>query len=178
MVRGRVVGIFWVLGLFLALTWSAYGEQDTKSGGTPAVVRLDFQVNVQTVLQLRIGTAGPTIDTITFTVSSFPGTPVSGSPASVTVRVRGQIPATETMTLSADSSGGIVGPATIPFDEISCDATDDFSDYTFDGTGSQTLDTFGSSGTYDGTYSFTYDNDTPYPAGTYNGQVTYTLSSA
>jgi hypothetical protein len=153
-------------------------ETDQAVGGS-AQVSLDFQVQVPTILWLRVGSLGATVDQITFTVNDVPGTgAIAQNEAAVTVRAAGFVGNGSTMTLAANSSTAMTdGTDTIPFDEISWTATGDFSNGTFNNGAAQQIDQFSGSGDRNGTYTFSYDNDTYYPAANYDGTVTYTLSS-
>jgi hypothetical protein len=174
------------LGLLVVFLFCHVGyanaESDLVSGGGSAQARLDFAIQIPTILLLQVGTIGATVDTITFNVGDLPGTgPVAGTSSGanpVPVRAAGFVGASSTMTLNADSSSALSdGTTTIPFSEISWAATGNFSAGAFDNTAAQQLDQFSGPGNRTGTYAFSYDNDTYYPASTYTGTVTYTLSS-
>ena len=73
-----------VLGLCLALLFcyasGAKAEEDWGLLGATAVVRLDFRINIPTILYLQVGTAGALVDRVSFTVADIPGTgPVTGT---------------------------------------------------------------------------------------------------
>lgn len=162
-------------------TGIALAESDMAIGGGDAEADLDFQIVIPTILYLQIGTTGATEDTITFNIDDIPGTGAIAGTSSganpVPVRAAGFVPDGSTMTLEADSSTALTdGTNTIPFDEISWTATGDFTGGTFSNAADQQLDQWNDSGNRTGTYSFSYDNDTYYPASTYSGTVTYTLS--
>ena len=174
------------LGLLIAVLFCYVGpaqaESDLAVGGGSAQARLDFAIQIPTILFLQVGTVGATIDEISFSVVDLPGTgPVAGvsdGANPVPVRAAGFVGAGGTMTLSADSSTALSdGTDTIAFAEISWAAAGDFSPGRFNNAAAQQLDQFLGSGNNTGTYAFFYDNDTYYPASTYTGRVTYTLSS-
>jgi len=155
-------------------------ESDVAVGGS-AQARLDFRVEIPTVLFLQLGSGGAVIDRITFTVNEVPPTPIQGVSSGgnpVPVTARGLVPTGNTITLTADSSIAMTdGTNSVPFTEVSWSAAGDFSGGTFTGVAGQQLDQFTDSGNRTGTYTFSYANSTYSPTGTYDGQVTYTLSS-
>lgn len=173
-----------MISLIGFLCYSSPANAESSSGGAgPRSVRLDFAINIPTLLFLQVGTAGATVDTITFDVIDVPGTgPVDGIPSGanpVPVRVVSTVNAGNNIILTADSSvplGDGLGN-NIPFNEISWVGSDAFASGSFDGTAAQLLETFTDSSDNRGTYSFAYDNANHYPAGNYLGTVVYTLSS-
>jgi len=179
----KVSAVFAAAIMLLFMAGIASAESDMAVGGGSAQARLDFQVSIPTILYLRVGSSGATVDVISFDVSDVPGSgEVQGSSSGanpVPVVARGFVPSGSTMTLVADSSTALQdsGKANIPFSEIRWDATGDFSSGRFNDTANQQLDQFTGSGSRSGTYTFYYDNDTYYPASTYTGSVTYTLCS-
>ncbi len=181
----KMVKLF-ALGLSIAMLFCYVGPANAESnlavGGGSAQARLDFAVQIPTILFLQVGTVGATIDTISFSVVDLPGTGsvagVSDGANPVPVRAAGFVGAGSTMTLSADSSTALSdGTNTIPFTEISWTAAGSFTSGNFNSGAAQQLDQFSGSGDNTGTYAFSYDNDTYYPASNYTGRVTYTLSS-
>ena len=167
-----------VLGVRLA-----YAEQDVQSGGTPAVVHLNFKVTVPKLLFLRIGSAGATIDEVAFLVTNVPEEdPTISGDITPDVRVGAIIASAATVTLSADSSTDMQNVAldNMPFSTIATTGTGDFSGVSalaFDGTGSQQIWQDTGKGFRTGTFSFLYTNSYTYAEGVYTGQVEYTLSS-
>ena len=172
-----------VMGLMLLLgTSPAWAESDVGIN-SDAMVHLDFQVNLPQILYLRIGTSGGTIDTVTFNVtdvrqnqSTVPGD------TSPQVAVGAIVENNATITLSANSSTPMSGSGgnTMSFKTISCTGSGDFdtvSDLAFDGTTNQQIWQGTGRGFRSGNFSYTYDNSYDYPPDTYDGQVTYTLSS-
>ncbi len=155
-----------------------------NDNGNPAVVRLNFEVRAAEVLHLRIGSAGATIDEVGFDVTDIPEIqPTVAGDLDPEVRVGALVADGATVTLSADSSTDLLGAVTaanLPFSTISCTGTGDFStvsNLAFDGTVNQSIWQDTGRGWRSGTFSFTYTNSYSYPPDTYNGQVTYTLSS-
>jgi len=173
-----------VMGLMLLLgTSPAWAESDVGRN-SDAVVHLDFQVRLPQILFLRIGSSGATVDTVGFDVKDVPEnqSTVDGD-NSPEVRVGAIVANNATVTLSADSSKEMVGSGTgtkMPFSTISCTGSGNFSsvsDLAFDGTASQQIWQGTGRGFRSGTFSYTYANSYDYPPDTYDGQVTYTLSS-
>ncbi len=171
-----------VVSLFIILCPSlVLAESDN---GNPAVVHLDFEVRVQGNLHLRIGSAGATIDEVGFDVTDIPEVqPTVAGDLAPEVRVGAQVGDGDTITLSADSSTDMVGAVTaasMPFSTLDCTGTGDFNSVSalaFDGTANQTIWQDTGRGFRTGTFSFNYTNSYLYPPDTYNGQVTYTLTS-
>lgn len=173
-----------ILSLAGFLCYSSPVNAESASGGAgPLSVSLDFAVNIPSQLFLQVGTAGATVDTITFDVLDVPGTGsvagVSSGANPVPVRAVSTINAGSTITLTADSSIALDDGSgnTIPFSEISWAASGDFLGGRFNDANGQVLRTFTDSSDNNGNYLFAYDNDTQYPAGNYSGTVVYTLSS-
>ena len=160
----------------------AWAESNLAIGGS-ATAHLDFQITIPTILYLQVGTVGATIDRVSCTLSNIPGTGAVAMTSSgtnpVPVRVAALVPAGATVRLLANSATAMNNGAggTIPFDQISWTAAGSFSSGTFNNNAAQVLDSFTGSGNRTGTYSFSYANVNYYNAGTYNGTVTYTLSS-
>lgn len=159
-------------------------ESNVGVGGAPATAQLNFQVTLNQLLLLQIGSPGATINTVSCTVSTIPGTGsvpmISDGTNPVPTRVSAVVPAGATVTLTVNSVIAPLtsGPNTIPFSQISCSANGDgFTSYSFNDTASQQLNQWTGSGNRLGDYTFSYKNENYYPTGTYNGHVIYTLSS-
>jgi hypothetical protein len=161
---------------------AAWAESDLAIGGT-ATAHLDFQITIPTILYLQVGTVGATIDVVSCSLTDIPGTGAVAMTSSgsnpVPVRAAALVPSGQAIRLLADSSTPLNNGAggTIPFDQISWTAGGSLSSGTFNNNAAQVLDTFNGSGNRAGTYSFTYANANYYDTGTYNGTITYTLSS-
>jgi len=175
-----------IFSLCLALLFCYAGSakaESSQSNGAPTSAHLDFRITIPTILYLQVGTVGATVDRVTFAVVNLPGTgPVAGTSSGanpVPVRVAALVGAASTVTLRADSSTALNDGSghTIPFDQISWTASGNFTGNTFSGTANQQLDQFTGPGNRTGTYTFSYANANYYPTGTYDGTVTYTLSS-
>jgi len=184
MIRKRIALVF----IVVALAWvvlsggHAWAEQDRGSTGDPALVHLDFQVNLPTILFLRIGSAGNTIDTVSFSVTDIPeNQPTVPGSLSPDVRVGAIVADNAPIRLRADSSGDMLsGGDNMPFSTISCTGTGDFSSVSglaFDTTANQLIWSSTGRGFRQGTFAYTYTNSYDYPPGTYTGTVTYTLSA-
>ena len=166
-----------VLGL---LSGPALAESNFVVGGS-TTARLNFQINIPTILSLQVGSINATVDTVACTLANIPGSggvAMSSSGANpVPVNVAAVVPAGQAVRLMANSNTPMTnGTENINFDQITCAAVG-FTSYTFNNNAAQPLDSFTGSGLHTGSYAFTYAN-TLYPGtGTYNGQVTYTLTS-
>lgn len=136
-------------------------------------------------LHLAVGTLGPTVDTVTFTVpANLIGTrtPIAGSQTvliEVATRRSGSTGGPTTVLLLANSATPLTsGTNTIPMTEISwTSANGIIPSGTFNGTATQQLFSFfAPNGTtrQEDTHSFSYANTRVYPAGTYTSTVTYT----
>ena len=141
---------------------------------------VDIIIQVASQLTLRIGSSGSTIDRVRFSVSQLPGSgPVAGvSSGTNPVPVRAtSSPSSARKVLTADSSVSLSkGADTIPFTQISWVGTNNVPSGTFTGSSSQQI--FSTTTQINsGTMSFSYANTVYVPPGTYNGRVTYTLSS-
>lgn len=181
---------------------AARGESTTVTGvgalSSAPCCRLDFAIVIPRVLRFRVGTAGGTIDQITFTVpaaNAFDGTPISGTGGdagggAVNVSVvanTGQVTITET-----NNSGGAglqrTGGGTISYATISTGTgLAALSAPTLSDAGGNTaLPTLsgGSVTNRSTTWTYTYSNPTTVvEAGTYGaggaggGRVTYTATT-
>lgn len=162
---------------------SMANAESSSALGTPTAARLDFRIAIPAVLYLQVGTLGATVDRVSFAPPGIPDSvPVAGTSTGaypVPVRVAALVGASGLVTLRADSSSALSDGSgnNIPFTQISWAATGNFTGAAFNGAASQQLDQFTGPGNRTGTYTFSYANANYYPAGTYNGQVTYTLSS-
>jgi len=173
---------FLVIAAIFSYVDSAGAGSDRAPGGGACSVDLDFEIQIQTIMFLQLGDTESEVESIEFVVNDLPGTGVvsgsSSGASSVPVRATAVVPPGQIINLIADSSTALTsGISTIRFDQVSWTATGDFMGNVFDNELSQQLDQFKGSGSRCGKYEFFYNNDTYYPAGTYAGTVTYTLSS-
>lgn len=152
-------------------------------------------------IQLRIGATGGTISMVTFTVpaaTAGDGTPVIGTtnaaagsaqgasfPACaannvrVWARARGAPPNSRTATLQVNSSGAVTsGANAIPFTDFAwiTSSGPEIPSGAFSGSAAQTLMSFMNSREVGMCLQFRFLNTTIYPAGTYNGQLTFNLN--
>lgn len=152
-------------------------------------------------IQLRVGAAGGTISQVTFTVpgaNAGDGTPIVGTtnaaagsaqggsfPAcaanNVRVWARARAPAanTRTATLQVNSSGSVTsGGNAIPFTDFDwiTSSGPEIPSGAFSGSSAQTLMTFMNSREVGMCLQFRFLNTTIYPAGTYNGRLTFNLN--
>jgi hypothetical protein len=152
-------------------------------------------------IQLRIGQTGGTISLVTFTVpgaSAGNGTPIAGTtnaaagsaqgasfPACaannvrVWARARAPVVNTRTATLQVNGSGTLTsGVNSIPFTDFDwiTSSGPEIPSGTFSGSATQALMSFMNSREVGMCMQFRFLNTTVYPAGTYNGQLTYNLS--
>ena len=149
---------------------------------------------------LRIGATGGTISTVTFTVpaaNAGDGTPIVGTTnaaagsaqntfaacAANNVRVwasaRGAPANSRTATLQVNSSGSVTsGANAIPFTAFDwiTSAGPEIPSGAFSGSATQTLMSFMNSREVGMCLQFRFLNTTVYPAGTYNGQLTFNLT--
>lgn len=159
----------------------SYPSNLPAQGRIVAQEPVDIVIQAASSLSLRIGTTGGTIDRVTFTVTQLPGTGavagISSGADPVPVRAS-STPTGATKILTADSSIPLNDGAghTIPFTQISWTGTNRVPSGTFAGLLNQQIYA-GTQSITNGTMSFSYANTVYVPSGTYNGRVTYTLSS-
>jgi hypothetical protein len=151
-------------------------------------------------IQLRVGATGGTISLVTFTVpaaNAGNGTPIVGTTnaaagsaagsfaacAANNVRVyalaRSTFGNSRTATLQVNSSGSVTsGANAIPFTDFDwiTSAGPEIPSGGFTGSPSQTLMSFMNSREVGMCLQFRFLNSTIYPAGTYNGQLTFNLN--
>ncbi len=171
-------------------------ESDSDSGATPlsAAANLDFQIIIPGVLNFQVGTAGGTIDLISFAPlaanvgddSDIAGTGGDQTGGVVSVELlsnAGQV--TITPTNSSGGAGLTNGTDNIPYTEIltSSNLPALAAPVLSDAGGTPTLPTE-TAGVTDlsAQWTYTYDNTAVYGAGTYGGvntqggRVTYTAA--
>ena len=146
-------------------------------------------------LHIAVGSLGTTIDTVIFDLAtSTPGSgvPIAGSaPILVEVAFKKQAAAAVTIVVTTDGSSAMTcttpatcGTASIPMTEISWTAAaGQWPSGTFSGAANQALLNFPAGGPggaitrREDTLSYSYANTAAYPAGIYQGRVTYTAVS-
>lgn len=169
-----------ILPLFFIIfsAQAAHARVDTSTDAS-AQIELNVRLEIPTHLFLKIGTPGSKVDTVRFNVTGIP---------QVQPRVQGDLTpmiavrsnASTGCELTADSSGGLKGPAaTIPFSSISFEGTNAFSNIKgkFNQTANQKILRIYGRGWKEGRMRFVYNNTYKYPPGMYVGTVTYTLST-
>jgi hypothetical protein len=129
---------------------------------------------------VQIGTAGATIDTVTFNLTAGNvgnGTPIVGTPG-ILVNVAARDTVTRTVQLVADSSTPLSnGAATLSFTSISWTASDgDIPAGTFSGAAGQLIVQFPTNFQLFNTHTFRYANSQILQPGTYAGRVRYTIT--
>ncbi|APV48429.1 hypothetical protein BWI17_01240 [Betaproteobacteria bacterium GR16-43] len=151
-------------------------------------------------ISLRIGATGGTISLVTFAVAAATagnGTPVVGTTNAaagsaqgtfaacaannvrVWARARSTVANSRTATLQVNSSGTMTsGANAIPFTDIDwiTSAGPEIPSGSFSGSATQTLMSFMNSREVGMCLQFRFLNNTVYPAGTYNGQMTFNLN--
>ena len=178
------------------LPGSLMAESDSDSGATPlsAAANLDFEIIIPGILNFQVGTAGGTIDLISFAPlaanvgddSDIAGTGGDQTGGVVTVELlsnAGQV--TITPTNSSGGAGLTNGTENIPYTEILTTSNLPALDAPVlsDAGGTATLPTE-TDGVTDlsAQWTYTYDNSAVYSAGTYGGvntqggRVTYTAA--
>ncbi len=185
---------------FLAPVSQAETFTDTAAAFS-APARIDFRIIIPGFLRLRVGTAGATIDLITFDMTATPGnvgnsTPVAGtggdagggSAANVTVQGNnGQITLTETNSSGGSGLGtGVLSDGFIAYSEILTTSADpvNLPAPTLSNAGggtSQPVLNAGKVTDRTSIWTYAYANTTTPSAGTYGtsvngGRVTYTAT--
>ena len=169
--------------VFAAMLWAiSLVFAESASGPSPKSARLNFQVTIPSIVQLQIGSAGGTIDTVHFNVTDFADVqPTIAGDLAPVVKVHTVVASGAAVNLTANSSTPMNDGAghDLPFTTISYAGTGDFSAVsgTFNGTAAQSIWSSTGRVNLNGTFAFTYHNSDTYDPGTYNGQVTYTLAS-
>lgn len=169
--------------------------------GSPAEALTVVVADNAPEIALRVGARGGAISTVAFNVpaaTAGTGTAVSGTTNAaagnaqgpnlttacaannvrIWARARSTAGFTRTATLTVNSSGGISsGPNTIPFTDFSWVSSGgtEIPSGSFTGSPTQPLLSFQTSREVSVCKLFRFANATIYPAGTYNGQITYTL---
>ena len=150
-------------------------------------------------ITLRVGQTGGTISLVTFTVpaaSAGNGVPIDGvsnaasraaqavfpacaAGVRIWARARSTLALPRVATLSVNSSGSMIsGANSIPFTNIDWVTSGgvEIPSGVFSGAASQNLMTINTSNEVSVCLQYRFLNATVYPAGTYNGQLTYNLA--
>lgn len=169
------------LALALAAPLLASAESNAVSAATgtlSATARLDFRVTIPRVLFLRVGTAGTTIDRLTFNAAAADlGSGTDSAAQTVDVQVLGNAGA---ITIAATSATtGLTGPATIPWSEILATSTQPLNINVpqVGAAGLLVPVTSGAVTNRSTTWNYAYSNTNVVAPGTYDGQITYTATA-
>jgi hypothetical protein len=168
---------------FVALAMAggvARAEQSSGVGAQSA--HLKFAVNIPQRLLLRVGSAGGTVDTVTFNVTDIPeNQPTVTGDAKPTLLIAAMTSAASTITLSADSSTPMTGGSKdIPLSKINFAASAPFNvaPTAFSGSTNQQVWKGTGPGVRQGSMDFKYIEHNTYDYhGNYTGSVTFTLAS-
>lgn len=165
---------------------AAQAESTFTTGNTAGLstsARVNFQVTIPKFVSLRVGSAGNTIDTITFSPSatvvgngvSQAGTGGDLANGTVTVRVAGN---NGDITLGATAGANLVsGTDTIPWSEITVTPAGGAPAHPAVNGGTVTLGATNKVVNITaGDWTYAYANTNVVAAGTYTGQVTYTAT--
>jgi hypothetical protein len=178
------------VGALLAagLPMAAHAESNFNTGGganITAQARVDFSITIPKFVLLQVGTAGATIDVISFSVAAANvgnGTPVAATAGSgnlgngqVTVRVVGN---NGDMTLAATGPATLVsGADTIAWSQVTVTAGGGAPAHPAVNGASVNLPATGRVvNIANGNWTYAYANANVVPAGAYTGQVTYTAT--
>jgi len=173
---GRVLACF--LGLWFFLGPASVAARDV------AVETVTIVVEAPVWLYLRVGSEGAVVDQISFNVNRLPGEgSIPGQSTGqypVPVQIQGQLTHPATIGLTANSATALRDAQgnQISFNTISWTGTGVINSGTFNATALQTIFQRNAPNNfnYQATMVFYYNNLQYRPAGTYHGQVTYTLS--
>jgi hypothetical protein len=185
----RVAGLVAAVGM-APMAALAESSSDTGARGLSATARLNLSVRIPAFLYFQVGTAGATIDQITFSPTDGEvgsGTPIAGlggdaaggSGANVVLRSNGG-----PITITATNDGGSGGLGTgggISLTEITTTSDDaDFPAPALTDGGRDTSSpavTTGNVTDRAAVWTYSYQNTTTPASGTYSAQITYTASS-
>jgi hypothetical protein len=160
---------------------SADSDFAIGGAGTNASANLDFQIVIPEFVFFRVGTAG-SVDRVDFdlvTAATQPGTGPVNATGGVGDGADGDLDVeiiTNATGLTIGATGGDLssGSNLIPFTDITAA---DGGDIPVPAFGTVGVAVPGVPGTLNDTWSYTYNNDTVYPPGTYAGTVTYTVTT-
>ena len=176
-----------VLGLLSGPVWA---DSSGVVTGKSASAKLDFKINIPTILYLQVGSAAAQ-DTVSCTLANTPSAgqyvPMlsNAEGANVTVIMRAVVKQGDLCNLTANSNGGLNSGlgSNIPSNKISWLGTKasgggTITSTNFDNTTTQSVGSVTGPGETRGSFAFSYLNDTYYPAdGDYTATVTYTLTA-
>jgi hypothetical protein len=149
-------------------------DSDLSIGGTPATADLRFSIVIPQFIYFQVGASAvpADLDTVSFNLGAVePGSDVDVADSNnpVDVVLRSNVP----VTISAEALAGS-GPLAAGSTEII--ATPSNPSIPVPGFGSSAPQVLGPIDAT-GTWTFVYDNDLPYAAGTYTDTVTYTAAT-
>jgi hypothetical protein len=152
--------------------------------GTQAQANLDFRIVIPDFVYFRVGSAAAgTVDRVDFDLLATPTQPGAGgnlaanggsgdgADGSLTVQL---ITNVSNVNIAATGGNLTSGLNTIPFTQINRTDGGVIPMPAFGGNGNLSA---GLPGTLNDTWSYTYNNNTVYAPGTYNGTVTYTVTT-
>lgn len=174
------------ISTLLAAPMLVSADSDTGIGGagTSASANLDFRIVIPQFVFFRVGSlAAGTVDRVDFnllTAAVQPGAggvvPANGgtgdgADGNLTVDLVTNV---ASVTIAATGGNLTNGTANIPFAQINTAHGGVIPMPAFGGSGNLAA---GLPGTLTDTWSYTYNNNTSYPPGTYDGTVTYTVTA-
>ncbi|GGA70338.1 hypothetical protein GCM10011521_05590 [Arenimonas soli] len=188
-IRGLALTGVAALGLIAMTPAVADSEFDIGNGALTANADLDFEIVIPRFLYLQVGSAGTTVDTVTFDLSGVAsiadvdsqignGTAVDGD---ITVGVRLVSNAGDVDLEAVGSGTGLTnGTETIPWSQITGTAATGGAtglDVPVVGAAAVTIPATNGVVNRSDTWSFDYENDLLVSGGTYTGTVTYTATA-
>jgi len=177
----------------MAAPFAANAESTFNTGtGSPiqTTARVDFQIQIPKFLTLQVGSAGATIDTITFAptatdlinLTAVDGTGGNSGASGVTTVVRGN---NGTVSLSANTTAALSNGSGgfIDWTQITTDSSNSAglpAPILVNGVGASVPVVANNAGgrvtNQTATWTYQFVNSVVAPQGTYTGQVTYTAS--
>jgi hypothetical protein len=163
---------------------SADSDIGIGGAGTSASANLDFRIVIPQFVYFRVGSAAAgTVDRVDFDLLTAGAQPGAGG----TVIANGGsgdgvdgdlfvnlVTNVASVTIAATGGNLTNGTDNIPFTQINTADGGVIPIPAFGGSGNLAA---GLPGALLDTWSYEYNNDTPYPPGTYNGTVTYTVTA-
>jgi hypothetical protein len=163
---------------------SADSDFGVGGAGTNASANLDFRIVIPQFVAFRVGTAGAgNVDRVDFNLLTAGAQPGAGGTVAanggVGLGVTGNLPvqlSSNVANVTIIATGGDLtsGGNTIPFTKINAA---DGAVIPVPAFGGPAEPVPGLPGTLNDTWSYNYNNDTAYAPGTYDGTVTYTVTT-
>jgi hypothetical protein len=150
--------------------------------GTTATADLAFRVTIPNFVYFQVGSAGAVVDRVDFDLAAAAVQPGAGGNVVANGGVGDGADGSLSVTLSTNAAnvsiaatGGnlVSGGNNIPLTQINRTDGGQIPMPAFGGSGNLA---FGAPGTRTDTWSYNYNNNTVYPAGTYNATVVYTVT--